>query len=75
MRRGFQFQTDYSSEFAVAGIYTLTSGVTTEYVVEFDVGRWFRKANLWLDPSDRGNYTTIIDNIRRNIKVTRDVEA
>ncbi|HUU45725.1 MAG TPA: hypothetical protein VM118_08320 [Acidobacteriota bacterium] len=71
--RGFKFTTDYSSEYAVGGAFALNSGTTENLELRFNAGRWFKRANCWLDPSDSVNRPTILDNIRRNIRAGRDV--
>jgi len=71
--RRFTFSSDYTSEYSVRGVYDLSAGDDVQYTLRFNVGRWFRAGNAWLNPGNSGHRVRIMDNIRLNIQVVRDV--
>jgi hypothetical protein len=63
----FTFTTDYTSEIAVNGAFSIAASTGGDLAITFDASRWFRYGRGWLDPMDPTNRLEIIRNLRRNV--------
>lgn len=70
----FVFDIDLRTELLVVGDFTVPSTGSPEYVVVFNVGKWFRYADQWLDPNKVENLSLIYRNIQRLISGGRDYD-
>lgn len=63
----FNYQTDYTSEFAVTGNFTVDAAAGGTVTVEFAPRHWFHTGSHWLDPNEPANQLQIVRNIRRSV--------
>jgi hypothetical protein len=68
----FVFDIDLRTEILVLGDFTVPSTGAAEYVVVFNVGKWFRYGDQWLDPNKVENLSLIYRNIQRLVSGGRD---
>jgi|GEM_PF-2087629 len=72
VNKPFDFVLDLRTEILIRGDFTVPATGTPEYVLEFDVGKWFRSGDEWLKPNESENLPLIYRNIQREIKGGRD---
>ena len=70
----FVFETDYTSEFAITGDFTVGESVNGTLTIEFAPGGWFLAGSTWLDPEDSASRLRILRNVRRNISGAVEVD-
>jgi hypothetical protein len=63
----FAFSTDYTTELAVSGDFTVTESTAGNLTVQFAPLRWFNTGSHWLDPDDTANRLQILRGIRRSV--------
>jgi hypothetical protein len=64
---GFTYTTDYTSEIAVNGSYTVPDNLNGYLALTFEAGRWFRYGRGWIDPTESTNRLQIIRNLRSSV--------
>ncbi|GAB4321221.1 MAG: hypothetical protein Kow0074_12030 [Candidatus Zixiibacteriota bacterium] len=65
--RSFTFETDYTSQIAVDGDFTVNEGMTDNLSLVFRAGHWFHNGSRWLDPNTPSDRAQIIKSMLRNI--------
>lgn len=65
--QSFAFETDYTSEIAITGNFTVNATIGGTLTVQFAPRRWFQAGSNWLDPNDSANRLAIVNNIRRSV--------
>jgi hypothetical protein len=68
----FTFEIDLRTEILITGNFSVTAGGNPQFVVEFDVGNWFRFGDSWFNPNDPDNLPFIYRNIQRNVRGGQD---
>ncbi len=68
----FSFTLDLKTEILVRGDFAVPSTGNPEFVLEFDVNKWFRYGDTWLNPNDPENLPQIYGNIQKYIQGGRD---
>ena len=67
VRHSFSFETEYTSEIAVTGDFTVNGSTDGTLTVEFAPRHWFHAGSQWLDPEEPANRLRILRNIRRSV--------
>ncbi|MBD3298420.1 MAG: hypothetical protein GF341_07190 [candidate division Zixibacteria bacterium] len=65
--RSFVFETDYTSQIAVDGKFTVSEEMSDNLSLVFEAGEWFHNGSQWLDPDDPADRSQIVRSLRRNI--------
>ncbi len=65
--RSFVFETDYTSQIAVDGKFTVSEDMTESLSLIFEAGQWFHNGSRWLNPDDPADRSQILRSLRRNI--------
>lgn len=73
--QSFTFNLDLKTEILVQGDFSVPQSGTANFVLEFDVGSWFRYGDTWLDPNKAENLSLIYRNIQRQITGGRDING
>jgi hypothetical protein len=68
----FVFDIDLRTEIIVHGDFSVPESGSPQYLLEFDVGRWFRHGDQWLNPNEVENLSLIYRNVQRMINGGRD---
>jgi len=71
----FTFTLNLKTEILVRGDFSVPAGGSPEYVVEFDVAKWFAFGNEWLNPNEAENLPRIYQNIQKYIQGGRDYDG
>ena len=74
-RAPFDFQLNLQTELLVQGNFTVPTAGTPQFVVKFDVGKWFRFGDNWLDPNKPESLPLIYQNIQRKLQGGRDYDG
>ncbi len=71
----FSFGLDLKTEILIQGNFDVPESGSADFVLEFDVGNWFRYGDTWLDPRKVDNLSLIYRNIQRRISGGRDLNG
>ena len=71
----FVFDIDLRTEIVIPGDFAVPESESPEYVVQFNVGRWFYFGDRWLDPNKVENLPMIYRNIQHQIIGGRDYDS
>ncbi len=71
----FSFNLDLKTEILVQGDFSVPATGAPNFVLQFDVGNWFRHGDTWLDPNKAENLSLIYRNIQRQITGGPDING
>lgn len=71
----FDFTINLQTEILVGGGFAVPAAGSPEYVLEFDLGKWFQYGDKWLNPNEVENLPLIYKNIQRQISGGRDYDG